>query len=729
MSKYCANDFIAGKPDIRQGQKRRNQIYGCSVVATAAGGCARTSTHRNIVYELDFTPSMGNRGNRESMPILQWLSRAEGATLSRHTVCTQFVPDDLIRDQLISLQRRQAQYVCDWPVFDFSALVTRLVVGLYVYANTGSISSADLTGGRPVSASGLSATSRTSAVGIGNVFLPNALESMTRPNTLAALISAATGCGAHVILEAASVRPADNTLVIPDADDEALAAGMIGALQVLHSNYAAHGCVDLFFAAYASGLSKSATIAHGNFGVWRSYLADIETTPLCGGLSAVTPLCATLTLPTVGRTNVARHLDSMLLLLGAAITTADEGRICDGHLYPTLVPGLMTGPAVHAAHCRPAVISGIEKCIAQFTALCGHKMAGQSAGIAGYTSFCITTAATRQVPVHSAAVHWCVEPTGIILDAAPCAGIVKPVATVRDASTLPLWGSDAKLEASAAGVYSVSYTPGFMRDAGHAWFYTKDEMADVCVNRLTTNTQLGWGTSAALHPQFEHGDDVFVGVDVAKCYSAHKAVIAVRESVMVGWSVTPTRQCVTTHYNTMVTVRPSLLRAFSAGPDLQWPELRHGPRMHSFASWGPGGLAQPELMFGDFADIPFPETVVSGSEERVGGVEHSEAAIAPVRDTLGRFVDSAEDLDPSTQGIMPHRTVAFQTEQGVDTVQYAGHDYVAMPPLVESSTLARADGSAPATVAARHAATVAPVHRSTPMPGAVLSQVEHSPEA
>lgn len=622
-----------------------------------------------IAYSLDF--SQGFRGQvREKTNAIQWLNRNDNKVNARYMIHHGFRPNRAVADELIQLQKKSALYTCDWAMFDFSRVIARLTVGLHTWASTGKIDCTTLRGGRAVSVTSISAVERTSAVGIGNIFLPNTVDSMTTPHALTALIHACNGAGARVIVETAVYRVDNNNITVPVAEDAELALGMVSALELLHANYIAHGCVDLFFAAVSVGQAVCGAASSGNHELWQSYLRSVEFQAPVGGISSNVPHSHTLAWPDGSRPSCARFVDSLLLLHAAAVTVSDEGVVYAGDRYPTLIPALPSGQMCYAASARHIIAEHITRVTVNYTALCGHPQQQASARLSALSSFVRATTNTVQYAVESDAAFWCVEPTGIMLRPAHIQGLTKPMATYGAVTQWGFWGENKSLLADAGGTYAVNMQYTLWRECAASWWVNQADASLYRVASLASRTRVGWGAASSSAPAMLFDDVVTFGVDAGRCVAPSGVRIAVKATTVSadGWTVTLSNALSAKNHGASVGMWISLLTPAGDKVPVDVFTRSSGTVAENMSARVGPTVAQELCSFGDFVEMVAP-IQITRSAALAMDEEDSEDEDTVGRDELGNYIitEERELPDPDETHVPQFEGTIIATE-GIATL-------------------------------------------------------------
>jgi hypothetical protein len=177
-------------------------------------------------------------------------------------------------------------------------------------------------------------------VGDDKVFIPTRASTPIAPNTFAALVYAATGCGATVITDVVNLDPQNNRVIVNNVNGIGLVEGCYSALKLLGAQYAKNQRGDLFAYALTRGIHSEVTVvAHTDEGGYvRDVLRRDHFAIPHGGIDIGLDLFHGL--PRAAANNMLCYrqiVDSIAIATAGAVAVSDPLITVDGRLYPTIV--------------------------------------------------------------------------------------------------------------------------------------------------------------------------------------------------------------------------------------------------------------------------------------------------------------------------------------------------------------------------------------------------------
>lgn len=239
---------------------------------------------------------------------------------------------------------------------DFSALVERLAAAVAFYSHYGNLTNNMLRGGanRQPAIIALEMVNQAQLVGDDKIFVPTRASTPISPNTFAAIVYAATGCGATVITDVVNLDAQNNRVIVNNINGIGLVEGCYSALKLIGAQYVKNQRGDLFAYALTRGIHSEVTVvAHTDEGGYvRDVLRRDHFAIPHGGIDIGLDLFHGL--PRAAAQNLLCYrqiVDSIAIATAGAVAVADPLITVDGRLYPTTVT---SNTAVDNAEASPA---------------------------------------------------------------------------------------------------------------------------------------------------------------------------------------------------------------------------------------------------------------------------------------------------------------------------------------------------------------------------------------
>lgn len=232
--------------------------------------------------------------------------------------------------------RKYANFAGDFTCFDLCDVVARLTEAIAIFAQTGGLTTRQLSGNQAPRVVVLGATGQPVTAGTGSVFLSRAIDSQFSPNAFVALVYAVAGSGSRLVTDYCEVDQ-NGQAVIGAAVDGELAHGCYHALRIIGSNYDRAGEGALFAYAVTRGAHAGVSVvSHTDEGGYiRKVLRSSAFAPSFGGIDS---FCRHYTgLPrkdNFDQAGAILFIDTIALVTAAAVSACDPLVSVDGRLYP-----------------------------------------------------------------------------------------------------------------------------------------------------------------------------------------------------------------------------------------------------------------------------------------------------------------------------------------------------------------------------------------------------------
>ncbi len=235
-----------------------------------------------------------------------------------------------------------------WSFMDFSGLCERLMCAMAHFANHGTLTTAQIRGGKELNVVALGSLVRPISAGRGDLFLGAEASSITTPGIICAMANAMSGCGGRLVLDAVELQAGTNSVLVEEASDEALAYGCFYAWALLMANLK-HNKVG------SQGVYASTRGVHGGTTVYGhtdegSYTRDVLRRSRfgvpCGAVLLKYPDFTSCGAPKGGLASWQRFIDGIALSTAAAAQVSDPLVAVNGKMYPTIFS--FDGPDVEA---------------------------------------------------------------------------------------------------------------------------------------------------------------------------------------------------------------------------------------------------------------------------------------------------------------------------------------------------------------------------------------------
>lgn len=275
--------------------------------------------------------SVGVRGGRwlKNLPVRPALVPAFEASVRT---------SDMKMGDFVGAAKKYISAATDFTHFDLAAIVECMTAGIATYASYGQLNSTMLCGGNEINLTALGHAAASVVASCYSGFIPRALNSNVVNNIFEALVYAATGCGATIVMDMMQLGP-DNCPVMATLTDAALVAGCYQALRLIGGQYQQAGAGDVFAYAMARGLHQVVTVGgHSDEGgLMRSVFRKGGFKVSYGGITTMS--VAYMGLPRPAVESVAgwqNWVDRIVLSTTALCAVSDPCVVVDGIVFPSV---------------------------------------------------------------------------------------------------------------------------------------------------------------------------------------------------------------------------------------------------------------------------------------------------------------------------------------------------------------------------------------------------------